>query len=79
MAVTKTDIVQSIMDQIEFTKIQSSEVTETLLEVMKRTLPLVPPIAWYEPREQNSFDYHSYFVTYRIFRFCFLRWLLNIF
>ena len=46
MAVTKTDIVQSIMDQIEFTKIQSSEVTETLLEVMKRTLPLVPPIAW---------------------------------
>jgi len=38
MAVTKADIVQSIMDQIGFTKNQSSEVTETLLEVIKRTL-----------------------------------------
>ena len=38
MAVTKADIVQSIMGQIGFTKNQSSEVTETLLEVIKRTL-----------------------------------------
>ncbi|MGA9535914.1 MAG: integration host factor subunit alpha [Desulfobacterales bacterium] len=38
MAVTKADIVQSIMDQIGFTKNQSSEVTETLLEVIKPTL-----------------------------------------
>lgn len=38
MAVTKADIVQSIMDQIGFTKNQSSEVIETLLEVIKRTL-----------------------------------------
>jgi len=38
MAVTKADIVQSIMDQIGFTKNQLSEVTETLLEVIKRTL-----------------------------------------
>jgi integration host factor subunit alpha len=38
MSVTKADIVQSIMDQIGFTKNQSSEVTETLLEVIKRTL-----------------------------------------
>ena len=38
MAVTKADIVQSIMDQIGFTKNQSCEVTETLLEVIKRTL-----------------------------------------
>ena len=38
MAVTKADIVQSIMDQIGFTKNQSSEVTETLLEIIKRTL-----------------------------------------
>jgi integration host factor subunit alpha len=38
MSVTKADIVQSIMDQIGFTKNQSSEVIETLLEVIKRTL-----------------------------------------
>ena len=38
MALTKADIVQSIMDQIGFTKNQSSDVTETLLETIKRTL-----------------------------------------
>ena len=38
MAVTKADIVQSIMDQIGFTKNRSSEVIETFLEVIKRTL-----------------------------------------
>jgi integration host factor subunit alpha len=38
MAVTKDEIVQSIMDQIGFTKNKSSEITETLLEVIKRTL-----------------------------------------
>ena len=38
MAVTKADIVQSIMDQVGFTKNQSSEVTETLLEIIKRNL-----------------------------------------
>lgn len=38
MTVTKADIVQSIMDKIGFTKNQSSEVTETLLEIIKRTL-----------------------------------------
>jgi hypothetical protein len=32
MAVTKADIVQSIMDQIGFTKIQSSEVSRNPLE-----------------------------------------------
>lgn len=38
MSVTKADIAQSIMVQIGFAKNQSSEVTETLLEVIKRTL-----------------------------------------
>ena len=38
MAVTKAEIVQSIMDQIEFTKNQSSAVTESLLEIIKPTL-----------------------------------------
>jgi integration host factor subunit alpha len=38
MSVTKADIVQSIMDQIGFTKIKASEITETLLEIIKRTL-----------------------------------------
>jgi integration host factor subunit alpha len=38
MALTKADIVQSIVDQIGFTRHQSSEVTEALLEVIKRTL-----------------------------------------
>ena len=38
MAVTKADIVQSIMDQIGFTKNQSSDVTEALIEIIKRTL-----------------------------------------
>lgn len=38
MSVTKAEIVQSIMDQIGFTKNQSSAVTESLLEIIKRTL-----------------------------------------
>lgn len=38
MALTKADIVQSIADQIGFTRNQSSEVTETLIEIIKRTL-----------------------------------------
>ena len=38
MALTKSDIVQAIMDQIGFTKNQSSAVTEALLEIIKRTL-----------------------------------------
>ena len=38
MALTKAEIVQSIADQIGFTKNQSSDVTEALLEIIKRTL-----------------------------------------
>jgi integration host factor subunit alpha len=38
MALTKADIVESIADQIGFTKNQSSDVTEALIEIIKRTL-----------------------------------------
>ena len=38
MALTKAEIVQSIIDQIGFTRNQSSEVTEALIEIIKRTL-----------------------------------------
>jgi len=38
MAVTKADIIQSIADQIGLTRNQSSDVTETLIEIIKRTL-----------------------------------------
>jgi integration host factor subunit alpha len=38
MALTKADIVQLIMDQVGFTNNKSSEITETLIEIMKRTL-----------------------------------------
>jgi len=38
MAVTKAEILQSIMEQIGITKNQSSAVTESLLEIIKRTL-----------------------------------------
>jgi integration host factor subunit alpha len=38
VALTKADIIQSIMDQIGFTNNKSSEITETLIEIMKRTL-----------------------------------------
>jgi len=38
MAVTKADIIQSIADQIGLTRNQSSYVTETLIEIIKRTL-----------------------------------------
>ena len=38
MALTKAEIIQFISDQIGFTKNQSSEITETLIEIMKRTL-----------------------------------------
>jgi integration host factor subunit alpha len=36
MAVTKADIVQSIMDQNGFAKVKLFEITETLLEIIKR-------------------------------------------
>ena len=38
MAFTKIDLVQSLSDQIGFTKNKSTEITETLLEIIKRTL-----------------------------------------
>ena len=38
MALTKAEIIQSIADQIGFTRNQSSDVTETLIEIIKRTL-----------------------------------------
>ena len=38
MALTKADIVQSLMNQIGFTKNNSTEITETLFEIIKRTL-----------------------------------------
>ena len=38
MALTKADIVDSIKDQFGFTKNQSVETVETLLEIMKKTL-----------------------------------------
>ena len=38
MTLTKADFVQSISDQIGFTKNKSTEITETLLEIIKRTL-----------------------------------------
>ncbi|MGB5620149.1 MAG: integration host factor subunit alpha [Desulfobacterales bacterium] len=38
MALTKADIVESIMEQIGFTRNQSSDVTEALIDVIKRTL-----------------------------------------
>jgi integration host factor subunit alpha len=38
MALTKAEIIQFIADQIGFTKNQSSDVTEALIEIIKRTL-----------------------------------------
>ena len=38
MAFTKIDLVQSLSDPIGFTKNKSTEITETLLEIIKRTL-----------------------------------------
>jgi len=38
MALTKSDIIESIRDQIGFTKNQSSDFTEALIEIIKRTL-----------------------------------------
>ena len=38
MALTKADIVESISNQIGFTRKQSVETVETLLEIMKKTL-----------------------------------------
>ncbi len=38
MALTKIDIVESIKDQFGFTKNQSFETIEALLEIMKKTL-----------------------------------------
>ena len=38
MALTKADVVKSIKEQVGFTKNQSVETVETLLEIMKKTL-----------------------------------------
>ena len=38
MALTKADLVDSLTDQIGFTKNKSTAITETLLEIIKRTL-----------------------------------------
>jgi len=38
VALTKADIIDSIMEQIGFTKNRSFEITENLLEIIKRTL-----------------------------------------
>jgi integration host factor subunit alpha len=38
MTLTKADLVQTLTDQIGLTKNRSSDVTETLLEIIKRTL-----------------------------------------
>jgi integration host factor subunit alpha len=38
MALTEADIIQSIADQIGLTNNKSSELTETLLEIIKRAL-----------------------------------------
>ena len=38
MALTKADIIDSIMDQIGFTNNKSIDVSETLIEIIKRTL-----------------------------------------
>lgn len=38
MALTKADIVKSIKEQFSFTRNQSVETIETLLEIMKKTL-----------------------------------------
>ena len=38
MAMTKAEIIESMKDQIGFTNNQSSEITETLIEILKRTL-----------------------------------------
>ena len=38
MALTKIEIVDSIADQIGYTKNHSSEITETLLEIIKKSL-----------------------------------------
>jgi integration host factor subunit alpha len=38
MAVTKADIVHSIMEKTGFSKKQSTEITEVLVDIIKRTL-----------------------------------------
>jgi integration host factor subunit alpha len=38
MTLTKTDLIQCITDRIGFTKNKSTEVTETTIEIIKRTL-----------------------------------------
>ena len=38
MTLTKNQIVESIQNQTEFSKSRSSEIVETLLEIIKRTL-----------------------------------------
>jgi len=38
MALTKANVVRSIKEQVGFTKNQSFETIETLLEIMKKTL-----------------------------------------
>lgn len=38
MAFTKADLIQSLTNQIGFTKNRSTEITETFIEIIKRTL-----------------------------------------
>lgn len=38
MALTKADIIASVRDQLGFTNNKSSEITETLIEIIKRPL-----------------------------------------
>jgi integration host factor subunit alpha len=38
MALTKIDLAQSLSNRIGFTKNKSTEITETLIEIIKRTL-----------------------------------------
>ena len=38
MALTKADIIESMRDQLGFTNNKSSEITETLIEIIKRPL-----------------------------------------
>lgn len=38
MALTKADLIQAVTDQLGFTKNQSAQIVENLLEIIKRTL-----------------------------------------
>jgi integration host factor subunit alpha len=56
---TKAEIIQSVSEQIGFTKNQSTEVVETLLEILKRTMAsgedvLVSGFGKFVVQEKNS-------------------------